>query len=211
MTCATPSVDTLGGYLRTARKGRGLTLAEVGKRAGIHMVHICDIELNKRRASEALLARLAEVLEVPLSEIERRDARFAHKHSMEALRRELAAERQKSAELAASLVDYQRALVVTQQERDELKEHADTVEGEAQRLRHEAVALRDSSREVSAERDRIAQELDEARGEILGLQRMLDEARGKRSGNCRECGMHPDSTHNCLNSWCSYPKKARGA
>jgi hypothetical protein len=61
--------------------------------------------------------------------------------------RALATERQKNAELAAALVDYQRGWVKAQQDLDEARS---------------ALGV-------------VTQERDEARGEVLGLRRMLRE------------------------------------
>jgi hypothetical protein len=82
-------------------------------------------------------------------------------------------ERQKSAELAAALVDYQRRWVVAQQERDELaRTQADLL-----------TVFRDLRPAMEANDEqplvhhawRIRRERDEARGEVLGLLRMLRE------------------------------------
>lgn len=106
---------------------------------------------------------------------------------MSALRAEFDAEREKSAELAAALVRYQRDLVVMQQERDELREDVRFLQKAHDEARGEALALF----------ERVERERDEARGEVLGLQRMLEEA--------LRPGFHASAC-----PWCHRPLTKRG-
>jgi chromosome segregation ATPase len=77
----------------------------------------------------------------------------------------LEAERQKSAELAAALIQWQRDFVVVQQERDELRAALDGCAQQREAWRKELVAC--------------MEQRDEHRGEILGLLRKLRECGGE--------------------------------
>jgi mRNA interferase RelE/StbE len=54
---------------RVIREWRGLTAAELARRAGIHRVQLHDIESGKRVGSVETLRRLAEALDVPLDDL----------------------------------------------------------------------------------------------------------------------------------------------
>ena len=55
---------TIGGRIRAARKGLGLTQKHLSDRCGVCHTHICEIECGKRKASPELVARIAEGLGV---------------------------------------------------------------------------------------------------------------------------------------------------
>jgi DNA-binding XRE family transcriptional regulator len=51
------------------REWRGLTSAELARRAGLHRVQVHDIETGKRRGSVDTLKKLAAALNLPLDDI----------------------------------------------------------------------------------------------------------------------------------------------
>ena len=51
------------------RAWRGLTAAELARRAGLNRVQIHDIETGKRGGSVATMKRIADALEVPLDDV----------------------------------------------------------------------------------------------------------------------------------------------
>lgn len=60
-------VTSLGAWLRTQRAASGLTQAELAERVGCARITIQKIELGKRRPSQQILSRLADVLGLDLS------------------------------------------------------------------------------------------------------------------------------------------------
>jgi mRNA interferase RelE/StbE len=55
--------------VRLFREQRGLSGAELARRAGVDVVQLHDIETGKRRGSVDTLKKIAAVLEVPLDDI----------------------------------------------------------------------------------------------------------------------------------------------
>ncbi|TPE47903.1 helix-turn-helix transcriptional regulator [Amaricoccus solimangrovi] len=51
------------------REWRGLSAAELARRAGLHRVQIHDIESGKRNGSVATMKRIAQALDVPLDDV----------------------------------------------------------------------------------------------------------------------------------------------
>ena len=51
------------------REWRGLTAAELARRAGLHRVQIHDIESGKRGGSVTTMKRIADALDVPLDDV----------------------------------------------------------------------------------------------------------------------------------------------
>lgn len=68
--------ETLGTYLRRARKQTGMSLRRLAGRLEVTAAHLSDIERDRRRPSIELLGRIAQQLEVPLPELERLDPRI---------------------------------------------------------------------------------------------------------------------------------------
>ncbi|HET7530832.1 MAG TPA: helix-turn-helix transcriptional regulator, partial [Mycobacteriales bacterium] len=68
---AAPRIDvvTLGRRLRHARRGRGLTLADVAGRVGAAASALSLIENGRREPRLSLLQSLSDVLETPLEEL----------------------------------------------------------------------------------------------------------------------------------------------
>ena len=52
------AMETIAHKLREYRRGKGLTLREMGKKLGVSAVYICDIEHAKRNISSTLLEKL---------------------------------------------------------------------------------------------------------------------------------------------------------
>ena len=55
--------------VRVYREWRGLTIAELARRAGLHRVQVHDIESGKRRGSVDTLKKIADALNLPLDDI----------------------------------------------------------------------------------------------------------------------------------------------
>jgi mRNA interferase RelE/StbE len=55
--------------VRVIREWRGLSAAELARRAGLHRVQVHDIEAGKRSGSVQTLRRIADALDVPLDDI----------------------------------------------------------------------------------------------------------------------------------------------
>ena len=55
------------GFLRGARKGRGLTQGELAEKVGIAQGHLSDIEAGRRNGSPETMERIARALEVPIA------------------------------------------------------------------------------------------------------------------------------------------------
>ena len=51
------------------REWRGITAAELARRAGLHRVQVHDIETGKRRGSVDTLKKIADALNLPLDDI----------------------------------------------------------------------------------------------------------------------------------------------
>lgn len=68
-----------GGALRTLREKDGYTAKEFAAKAHISLQYLCDIEAGRRGLSRRpdLVKRFAELLNIPLSMIERRVAEEA--------------------------------------------------------------------------------------------------------------------------------------
>lgn len=67
---------TLGDKIRELREEKDLSLREFAKDLGdISASHVSDIELGRRYPSEALLEKIASILEVTAEELKRYDSR----------------------------------------------------------------------------------------------------------------------------------------
>ncbi|HET9068620.1 MAG TPA: helix-turn-helix domain-containing protein [Amaricoccus sp.] len=55
--------------VRVIREWRGITAAELARRAGLHRVQVHDIETGKTGGSVSTLKRIADALDVPLDDI----------------------------------------------------------------------------------------------------------------------------------------------
>lgn len=62
-------------FLRWTREQRGLSQRGLAAAIGISPGHMCEIEAGTRSATDQMLTKLAEVLECPVSAIERRPTR----------------------------------------------------------------------------------------------------------------------------------------
>ena len=51
------------------REWRGITAAELARRASLHRVQVHDIETGKRSGSVATMKRIADALDVPLDDV----------------------------------------------------------------------------------------------------------------------------------------------
>ncbi len=70
-------MKTLGQYLRELRDSKDLSLRELATRLDCSAAFLSDIELGKRYPSESMLLKMAEVLNVKKSELEKYDTRSA--------------------------------------------------------------------------------------------------------------------------------------
>ena len=85
----TVRMKTLGDYIRELRDKQDLSLREFARRLGdISPAHVSDIENGRRNPSPDLLARIADVLAVPVAEFEELDTRLPLKELKRAIRRE---------------------------------------------------------------------------------------------------------------------------
>jgi mRNA interferase RelE/StbE len=55
--------------VRAIREWRGITSAELARRAGVNRVQVHEIETGKKRGSAQTLKRLADALDVPLDDL----------------------------------------------------------------------------------------------------------------------------------------------
>lgn len=68
--------ETLGTYLRKARKQTGMSLRRLARQLEVTAAHLSDIERDRRRPSIELLGQMAQQLGLPLQELERLDPRI---------------------------------------------------------------------------------------------------------------------------------------
>jgi transcriptional regulator with XRE-family HTH domain len=61
--------ETFGSRLRAARKGLGLTQAQLAERSGLHLVNVCQIETGAREPKIGTARRLADALGVSLDRL----------------------------------------------------------------------------------------------------------------------------------------------
>lgn len=67
---------TFGDFVREKRDALDLSLREFAKKLGdISPAHISDIENSRRHPSDDLLKKMAQILRVPLEELQRHDLR----------------------------------------------------------------------------------------------------------------------------------------
>jgi transcriptional regulator with XRE-family HTH domain len=67
---------TLGARIRELREDKDYSLREFAKKLGdISAAHISDIELGRRFPSDALLRKIAQLLGVPVEELQKYDNR----------------------------------------------------------------------------------------------------------------------------------------
>jgi transcriptional regulator with XRE-family HTH domain len=69
-------MTTLGQRIREARQGRGLTLRAFAAKIEVAPPFVTDLEADRRRPSPENLARISDVLDVPLEELEALDPRI---------------------------------------------------------------------------------------------------------------------------------------
>ena len=82
-------MKTLGDYIRELRDKHDLSLREFARRLGdTSAAHVSDIENGRRNPSPELLAKMAEVLSVPVAEFEELDTRLPVEELKRAIRRE---------------------------------------------------------------------------------------------------------------------------
>src|SRR5918993_1960750 len=76
------SAGRLGGRVRELRRGRGLTLEELAERSGVSRAMISKVERGEKNPTLAVAAKVAEGLEITLSELlgteERRGVNVGH-------------------------------------------------------------------------------------------------------------------------------------
>lgn len=60
---------TFGKAVRRLRSDRGISQEEFAELCGLHRTYISDIELGKRNVSLENIGRIAEALNMPLSEL----------------------------------------------------------------------------------------------------------------------------------------------
>ena len=68
--CSKSSMDTItsfGSWLKQRRKALDLTQEELARRIGCATVTLQKIELDERRPSKEIAARMAEALEIPVA------------------------------------------------------------------------------------------------------------------------------------------------
>lgn len=69
-------MKTLGQRIRELREAKDISLREFAKRVGdLSPPFVSDVELGRRFPSEKVLAKMAQVLEVSVDELERHDSR----------------------------------------------------------------------------------------------------------------------------------------
>ena len=61
----------IGDVLRTHRQERGQTLRQVASKASVALGYLSEVERGQKEVSSAILASVAEALEVPLSVVMR--------------------------------------------------------------------------------------------------------------------------------------------
>ena len=66
---------SLGEYIKEYRKASGLTLRGFASQANIAPAFVVDIEAGHRMPGHGVLARIADVLDVPLAELQALDPR----------------------------------------------------------------------------------------------------------------------------------------
>lgn len=69
-------METLGGLIRAERQRLGYTLRRFASLIGVTPPHVTDIETDRRRPSPELMAKIADVLEIPISKLEALDTRL---------------------------------------------------------------------------------------------------------------------------------------
>lgn len=70
-------MQTLGKKIREERQRLGMTAREFARRIGVTPPHVTDIEADRRRPSSPLLARIADVLQMQVEELEALDTRLS--------------------------------------------------------------------------------------------------------------------------------------
>lgn len=60
---------TFGKAVRKLRSDRGISQEEFAELCGLHRTYISDVELGKRNVSLENIGRIAEALNMPLSEL----------------------------------------------------------------------------------------------------------------------------------------------
>ncbi|MCL4423961.1 MAG: helix-turn-helix domain-containing protein [Firmicutes bacterium] len=78
---------SIGRLLRELREGKGFTLAELGKQAGISLAHISEIERGRSAASLKTLEKLTAVLGISVSQLLRPHEGFSLGEKIRRLRR----------------------------------------------------------------------------------------------------------------------------
>jgi transcriptional regulator with XRE-family HTH domain len=69
-------METLGKRIRRERQSKQLTVRGFARQIGVAPPFVTDIEADRRRPSPEVLARIAQVLGVPLAELEALDPRL---------------------------------------------------------------------------------------------------------------------------------------
>jgi transcriptional regulator with XRE-family HTH domain len=68
--------NTLGDFVRDGRSAVNMRLRELARRLDVTPSYVSDIENNRRVPSEEVLARIADVLDLPLEELVARAGRL---------------------------------------------------------------------------------------------------------------------------------------
>jgi transcriptional regulator with XRE-family HTH domain len=69
-------VSSLGKRIRERRQGLGLTVRGFAARIGVKPPFVTDIEADRRRPSPEVLGKIADVLGIPLAELQALDPRI---------------------------------------------------------------------------------------------------------------------------------------
>ena len=73
---ANRAMDTLGRHIRRARQNKRLTVRGLARHIGVAAPFVADIEADRRRPSPGVLARIAQVLDVPFAVLQDLDPRL---------------------------------------------------------------------------------------------------------------------------------------
>ena len=73
---ANRAMGTLGGHIRRARQDKRLTVRGLARHIGVAASFVADIEADRRRPSSGVIARIAQVLDMPFAVLQDLDPRL---------------------------------------------------------------------------------------------------------------------------------------